>query len=127
MKILKHILRVFKEYPLLTIMVFYSAVVPQMIVILLLLLFMVTAFNMLDEYYDKYFSLYCKIQKLIDVYFDDNYDKWLSLRNDMSRNYLKYTINPRKIKKSIDYLYNNYNFLPEIKQEVREAKLKQLV
>lgn len=108
-------------------MVFYSAVVPQMIVILLLLLFMVTAFNMLDEYYDKYFSLYSRIQKLIDVYFDDNYDKWLSLRNDMSRNYLKYTINPRKIKKSIDYLYNNYNFLPEIKQEVREAKLKQLV
>lgn len=120
-------LRVFKEYPLLTIMVFYSAVVPQMIVILLLLLFVGTAFNMLDEYYDKYFSLYCKIEKLIDKYYDDDYGKWVTLKSDMTRNHLNYTINPRKIKKSIDYLYNNYNFLPEIKQEVREAKLKQLV
>lgn len=109
-------------------MVFYSAVVPQMIVILLLLLFMVTAFNMLDEYYDKYFSLYSKIEKLIDdKYYDDDYDKWATLKSDMTRNHLNYTINPRKIKKSIDYLYNNYNFFPEIKQEAREAKLKQLV
>lgn len=134
MKIHKYILKIFRKYPLLlSFLIFNSIRQPKIILVTLPILFLVIGFNMIGEYYEKYNLLYYKILDLIDKHymvggiFNTDYEKWAKLKYDMTVNHIGYTLNPLKIKKGIEYLYNNYNFFPEIKQEVREAKLNQLV
>ncbi len=106
---------------------------PTLIFVSLFILLITYSTHLLEEYYNKYYILNRRVSAIIDDKIfsphiqKNEYNKFIEMKINLNKNFIHFTLNPFKIKKGIEKIYENYGHLVELKEESREFKLKQIL
>lgn len=138
MKIHKYILKLIIDHPFIFGFATYQIIEdPKISIITIPLVIIAITFKIIDEQFNNYLDTYSEIESIVNaqVVYDNDYPKWMGIKMDLVNLRVTYSLNPIKIKKSKEKLYqwlleHSNEFPPEkiskFKQEIRDYKLKKL-